>query len=261
MISIILPTYNERDCIYDLVESIENIMEAYEYELLVVDDNSPDGTSDFIRTKFEGVKHHHLVTRYTNRGLVNSINEGISKSKGNICAWMDSDLSMSPTLIPMMLNKIEEGGDLVVGSRYISGGAIKGGNPNEAFSWGKVSTALSRSEDSLLSAVISKGGNKVIKIILGSQLNDFSSGFFVVRKDILQNPALIGGIVDYCIQFVSEIERSGHQVIEVPMTLIPRKTGKSKTSNSILSILSIATKCLLTACQLRFRRGRIGKTR
>jgi dolichol-phosphate mannosyltransferase len=236
-------------------------MVGYEYELIVIDDNSPDGTSDLIRARFDGVENRTLVTRLANHGLVNSINEGLSRSNGSICVWMDADMSMSPRLIPVMLEKIEDGADLVVGSRYIPGGAVKGSDPTEEFSWSKVGVALNRSEDSLLSAVISKWGNKVIKRILSSQLNDFSSGYFVAKKEILKTPALIGGIVDYCIRFTAEVEQSGCQVVEVPMVLIPRKTGNSKTSSSIGSILGIATKCFLTAFKMRLDYGRIARKR
>ena len=95
MISIILPTYNERDCIAKLVEEIEKVMDVDLYEILVVDDSSPDGTSDLMRLRFDGIENRHVVTRYTDHGLVNSINHGISTSKGSICIWMDADMSMS----------------------------------------------------------------------------------------------------------------------------------------------------------------------
>ena len=123
-ISIILPTYNEAENIIFLIEQIVEELTNEDYEIIVVDDNSPDGTSNLVQQATLKFPNLRLLTRTLEKGLIPSIREGIEESRGSICIWLDTDLSMSPTLIKTLVNEIDLGADLVVGSRYISGGGI-----------------------------------------------------------------------------------------------------------------------------------------
>ena len=251
-ISIIIPTYNEAENIQLLIKSIINELSDKNYEIIVVDDNSPDGTSKIVTQLKEKYSCIRLLIRKTDRGLVPSIRDGINYASGTICIWMDGDLSMSPKVISDIVLKIEKGADLVVGSRYIHGGAIKGsdhrGDKTPAYTLWKNLTA---SEDSLISAIISKVGNMIIRFILQVELHDFSSGYFGAKTSTLNTLKLEGGIVDYCISLPYKAIMKGYKVTEVPMTLDTRKFGQSKTSNSIFEIIKIGFQCYKRTIQLK----------
>jgi dolichol-phosphate mannosyltransferase len=251
-ISVILPTYNEAENICTIIEIISKELDKKNYEIIVVDDNSPDGTSELVAKLKNIYPNLVLITRKSDRGLVNSINDGISHATGNICIWMDADLSMSPKMINEIIEKIDNGADLVVGSRYIEGGGIKGsdhrGHNTPMYTLWK---NLTTSEDSLISTIISKIGNKIIKLILQIDLHDYSSGYFGARKDILKILGVEGGIVDYCISLPYRAFMKGYKIVEIPMLLDTRKFGKSKTSNNFYGILKIALQCYTKTIQLK----------
>lgn len=253
MISIILPTYNEAGNIISMIELISEQLQNAEYEIVVVDDNSTDGTINLVTNAMNANDNLKLFVRKSNRGLVQSIREGIANSVGEICIWMDADMSMSPQLINDIVYKINDGADLVVGSRYIAGGGMKGSHPEgDEISFIRILHNLSRSEDSIISALISKLGNRIIRLILNSSLHDFSSGYFGAKRATLKKLSIEGDIVDYCITLPYKAEMKGLNVVEIPMVLDTRKSGQSKTSNSILSILKIAYQCWTRAFILRF---------
>ncbi|HCI04098.1 TPA: hypothetical protein DE059_04185 [Candidatus Peribacteria bacterium] len=252
-ISIILPTYNEKDNIVVLIEEITKELEDRDYEIIVVDDNSPDGTSDKVEEAMRRFRKLRLLTRTSNRGLVPSVKDGIKMSAGNVCIWMDADLSMSPSLIKQIERRINLGADLVLGSRYIPGGGMKGAD----ISGGKTSffrlwKNLYHSEDSYMSAMISKYGNKLLRLILHDSINDYSSGYFGVKREVLETIELHGGVVDYCITLVYKAKSKGLNIVEIPMRLAPRKKGISKTSSTLIGILSVAFQCYKTALKLKF---------
>ena len=251
-ISVILPTYNEIENIHSLIETITNELEQKCYEIIVVDDNSPDGTSELVTKLKSSYPNLELLTRKSNRGLVNSINDGINYASGDICIWMDADLSMSPRMINKILEKLDAGADLVVGSRYIQGGGIKGsdhrGHKTPIYTLWK---NLVTSEDSLVSTIISKIGNRVIRLILQIDLHDYSSGYFGARKILLEIIGIEGGIVDYCISLPYRATMKGYKIVEIPMLLDTRKYGESKTSNSLYEILKIALQCYIKTIQLK----------
>ncbi len=226
--------------------------EFFSFEIIVVDDNSPDGTSEVVRTLMKSFPPLRLLTRTSDKGLVPSIHDGIQHAKGDICIWMDADLSMSPILIKSMVKELENGADLVVGSRYIKGGCMKGADPDgHPTSLLSVWRTLSSTEDSFLSAMISKTGNLVVRAILKSPLHDHTSGFFCSKKKTLLTVGVQGSFVDYCISLPYRCYMKGLNVVEVPMVLTPRKYGKSKTSNDLSSIISVAYQCIKAAFILK----------
>ena len=109
-----------------MIDAVYGVLTDIDAEVIVVDDDSPDGTSEVVDRILNRYRKLRLITRRSNKGLVNSIKEGIKSSRGSICLWMDADLSMPTDKIPDLVNKIKEGADLAVGSRYIKGGGIKG---------------------------------------------------------------------------------------------------------------------------------------
>jgi len=161
MLSIIVPTYNERGNILHLIALLEAVVENA-HEIIVVDDNSPDGTADAVlkaSKKFPSVK---LLKREGKMGLSSAIMAGVSAAKGEYVVVMDADLSHPPELVPKMAVALK-GCDLVIGSRMLPGGGVK--------SW------------PLHRRLISSGAELLARLAVGVKVSDPLSGFFAMRQD------------------------------------------------------------------------------
>ncbi|MDX2470475.1 MAG: glycosyltransferase [SAR324 cluster bacterium] len=259
LISIILPTLNEAGNIEEMISSVSDQFQGDDqFEILVVDDGSTDGTIEIVDAIQEKSPNVRLIVRTSDFGLINSINDGITQSKGGICIWMDADLSMDPVLITSMIQEIHQGSDLVLGSRYMPGGRMKAGDPSKGKGQlPKILYDLSKSNDSAISAMISIFGNKILKVILGSSIHDYSSGFYATKKEFIIDNLPHGTFVDYCISLPYHAILDGFKVTEVPMVLKARESGESKTSGSFYSILSISLRCVLLGISLRLKHGKM----
>ncbi len=121
-ISILLPTYNECENIIPLIQRTLKAI-SQEKEIIVIDDNSPDGTAVLVEQHFKNNPAVRLIIRKNERGLCSAVQREINEAAGNIIAWMDCDLSMPPEKLPELLDKIiKEDYDAAVGSRYAKGG-------------------------------------------------------------------------------------------------------------------------------------------
>jgi dolichol-phosphate mannosyltransferase len=126
LLSIVLPTYNERENILQLMDEIERLLNV-PYEAIVVDDDSPDGTWRAVGEYALSHPQVSLLRRMDDRGLTGALNAGIRLARGKLIMWMDVDFSMSPERIPVLLQTIDQGADVALGSRYISvGGDVRG---------------------------------------------------------------------------------------------------------------------------------------
>ena len=122
-ISVIVPTYNERENIKPLIERIGNILDQEAYEILVVDDNSPDGTAG-IAESLSIDYPVRIIHRPGKLGLASAVVEGIGKAEGDIIGVIDADLQHPPELITQLTEAIMEGNDIAIASRYVRGGGI-----------------------------------------------------------------------------------------------------------------------------------------
>lgn len=238
-VSIILPTYNEAENIVPLIKEIQRSVKI-RYEIIVVDDNSPDQTSKIVLAfiKKSRAKNIRLKTRLSNRGLTNSIREGIGLSKGNVVVWMDCDFSMPPFVINKLLEKIEEGYDISVGSRFVKGGQFK--------------KAEKGKKDSLLAIVLSRMMNYIIRFILGNNFKDYTSGFIATRKKVFKKVHLRGDYGEYFIDLIYKSFSHKFKIIEVPYICLPRSKGESKTGSNLWQYLNRGTKYIVLTLRLLY---------
>ena len=170
---IVLPTYNERENIGELLKALLRVFQkikGFNMHILVVDDNSPDGTASIVRKFSKKHKNIHLIMG-EKKGLgvayIRGFNYAINKLRTDVTFQMDADLSHVPNLIPRFLNEIKNGYDVIIGGRYIEGG----GTPD----W------------SLNRKLLSKGANTLAKLATGiANVHDFTSGYRAIRVSYLK---------------------------------------------------------------------------
>jgi dolichol-phosphate mannosyltransferase len=205
-LSIVVPTYNERDRLPELVRSI---FDAYDQEgvageLVIVDDNSPDGTGAVADTL--AVEYPlRVVHRAGKLGLGTAVIEGFAAAAAPIVGVADADLSHPPGLIPRMLAVMQQhAADFVIGSRYIPGGGTR--------DWEKSRVLMSR-----FACLLARGLTPV---------RDVTSGFFLMRRDLARGVRISAGGFKICLELLIRSEPS--LVLEVPYVFAGRTVGESK---------------------------------
>jgi len=218
-VSIILPTYNESQNIVDVLKSIrENIPKEIYAETIVVDDNSPDGTAKIVEDYISSIKKIaentiDVIHRKTKNGLSSAILNGIQNAKGETIVVMDSDFSHPPQIIPKMIETLKQYQcDLVVASRYITGGNIQG--------WTTKRKLMSK-----FATMIAKKG-------LGVKTKDPMSGFFAFKKNIIKE--LNFDALGYKFLLEILVKTKGINIKEIPYTFENRKFGSSKVDSSTI---------------------------
>ena len=238
-VSVILPTLNEAENIIPLIEAILTEVPAV-HEIIVVDDNSPDGTADLVQqfSQNRADRRVRAEKRLSNHGLTQSLRDGIQGSRGNVIVWMDCDFSMPPFVIPKLLRCIEQGYDIAVGSRFVRGGRFK--------------EKTEGTPDSQLAVWLSRLMNYSIQLLLDHSFKDYTSGFIAIRRDIFNEILLRGNYGEYFIDLMFEAIRRGFRIIEVPYVCLPRQKGVSKTGQSLFQYLRLGSRYVRTALRLRW---------
>lgn len=214
-VSVILPTYNEVENIVPLLRAIDAAV-SQPHELIVVDDNSPDGTARKVREVMVpgDLPCVRLEVRTHDRGLTKSLQRGIELAKGDTVVWMDCDFSMPPEKIPELLSQVECGYDIAVGSRFVSGGAQKGYDPGE----------------SPLAIFLSSMLNLTLRWSLSPRFHDYTSGFIAIRRDIFKVIRLRGDYGEYFMDLMFRAILLGYSFVEIPYACVARRAGESKTA-------------------------------
>ncbi|MBI5361422.1 MAG: polyprenol monophosphomannose synthase [Planctomycetes bacterium] len=208
MISIIIPTYNESGNIVELLQRLFGVMEktGLKYEIIVVDDNSPDNTAG-IAGKVLPPQYGKVIVRKDKKGLSSAVVDGIRLSSGSIVGVMDSDMSHPPELIPRMLRPILAGEcELAVGSRYVKGGGCNG--------W-----PLKRQITSRVACMLAMPFTAV---------KDSTSGFFFFKKEIIDTNKI--NTIGFKIGLEVFVKGRYKTVREIPYVFTDRKAGASKFS-------------------------------
>lgn len=205
-LSLIIPTYNEKDNIQKLLLKLkeEFYQNKIDSEIIIVDDNSPDGTGQILedlKTKYQNLK---VIHRNGKLGLSSAVLEGFKIAEGDIIGVMDADLSHPTEKINEMLEDIIKGSDLVIGSRYVAGGKIEG--------W------------SLYRKLLSKGATILARVF--TSVKDPMSGFFMTRKEIITNNTINPKGFKILLELL--IKSDYKNIIEIPIVFNNRTVGESK---------------------------------
>ena len=204
-VSIIVPTYNERDNLAPLTERIFATLEPDTAELLVVDDNSPDGTAAVAGELSERFPIRCLVRR-EERGLATAVIRGLREARGELCVVMDADLSHPPAAIPRLLEAMcDPQVTMVIGSRFVPGGKVD-------LHW-----PLHRRLNSWVARMLARPLTSV---------KDMMAGFFCVRRRELKLDRL--DPVGYKIALELIVRHGWKHVVEVPITFSDRSAGQTK---------------------------------
>ena len=214
---IVIPTYNEALTITPLIEAV--IAATPAAEILVVDDNSPDGTADLVRAHPWFMDQVHLLSRRKKEGLGAAYRAGFrwAREAGyDVVVQMDADFSHPPAKIPELLAALDDA-DVSIGSRYVDGGGIAN------WPWHR--------------RLISWAGNTYVRLILGLPVRDATAGFKAYRIEaLIRLGALEAASNGYCFQIENTWRacRLGMRVVEVPITFTDRTEGTSKMTGSIV---------------------------
>ena len=222
-VAVVIPTYNEKDNISRLVAKIEEAFSLHNLSgyILIVDDNSPDGTGAIAESLAKVYGNIRVIHRTSKLGIGSAYREGFKQAMALKCTAvieMDADLSHDPTLIPSLISQIEKGYGVVVGSRYVKGGNIIG------WSWTR--------------RLISEGANLLARSVLGLSIFDATSGYRAYRASVLCELDLAtiksDGYV-FQVEMIYRAQKEHFQISEIPITFVDRKLGKSKLGkNEIL---------------------------
>ncbi|HOJ49650.1 MAG TPA: polyprenol monophosphomannose synthase [Spirochaetota bacterium] len=212
---IIIPTYNESENIRPLIEEIKSIIDI---DILIIDDNSPDGTASIVKEIQKKYSNIFLIQRKGKLGLASAYIEGFKYAidkEYDFVFEMDADFSHNPKYIPLFIENIKDS-DLVIGSRYIKGGGVLNWSKKRLF--------------------ISKGGNIYAKTILGLPIKDVTGGFKCFRVSTLKkiNLELIKSEgYSFQIEINYIFYKNGFRIKEVPIIFEERREGASKMSKKI----------------------------
>lgn len=214
---IVTPTYNEKDNLPRFVDAVRSAFP--EAHLMVVDDNSPDGTGDIADGIAKRDSHVRVLHRAGKLGLgtayVEAFTKGLAEGYDRFFE-MDADLSHDVKYLPDFVRALDDGADVVIGSRNIPGGGVEG--------WG-----LGRH-------VLSKGGSLYSRTILGLDVRDLTSGYKAFSRRALEAidiPTVHSNGYSFQIEMTFRAVKKGMRIHEVPITFVDRTLGRSKMSRKI----------------------------
>ncbi len=216
---VVTPTYNEKDNLEHFVTSVLRVVP--EVDVLIVDDNSPDGTGAIADRLAAADPRIRVMHRAGKLGLgtayVQAFEQGLTEGY-ELFFEMDADMSHDPLHLPAFFEAFEQGADLVIGSRNIPGGAVIGWGAGRHF--------------------VSKGGSLYSRTILGLPIRDLTSGYKGFRASVLRSidlGTLRSEGYSFQIETTYRAVQRGFRVKEVPITFVDRKNGQSKMSRKIFA--------------------------
>jgi dolichol-phosphate mannosyltransferase len=214
-LSVISPTFDEAQNVSPLLEQLSQVLCGLDYEILIVDDNSPDQTWLVAEQVARRDRRVRVLRRLQNPGLGAAVIDGFKAAQGEVVACIDADLQHDPSILPKMLEELGRGSDVVVGSRYANGGGTGDWN------WFR--------------QIESRVATRMAKIVLGATLNDPMSGYFLMwRKDFARvQEQLNGKGFKILLEILAKLHPAN--IREVPYTFRSRMAGKSKLSSKVVA--------------------------
>lgn len=215
-VSVVLPSYNERDNIVEAIQRISASLGDQLHEIIVVDDDSPDQTWKLVEDlKLPYVK---VMRRINEKGLSSALDDGIRSATGNKVVWLDCDLGLSPEEIPALVKHLDQY-DVAIASRYVKGG--KDPRP-------------------LLRVSLSVMINFFAATVLGFGVRDYTSGFCATKREVFDTVSFSrDGFGEYFIDFAYRCQKKKLKIIEVPCIYRVRPGGVSKSDGSIWTLLKL----------------------
>ncbi|KZV17513.1 dolichol-phosphate mannosyltransferase subunit 1 [Dorcoceras hygrometricum] len=215
--SIIIPTYNERLNIALIVYLIFKHLSNVNFEIIIVDDGSPDGTQEIVKQLQQVYGEDRILLRPRPRklGLGTAYVHGMKYASGDFVVIMDADLSHHPKYLPSFIQKqIETGASIITGTRYVKDGGVHGWN--------------------LMRKLTSRGANVLAQTLLWPGVSDLTGSFRLYRKSVLED--VISSVVSkgyvFQMEMIVRASRKGYQIEEVPITFVDRVYGTSKLGGS-----------------------------
>jgi dolichol-phosphate mannosyltransferase len=213
-LSVITPTFNEADNIPRLVEGLKAALDGIDYEILIVDDDSPDRTWAIAEALAFNDPRIRVLRRMRNPGLTPAVIDGFQAANGDALACIDADLQHDPKILPRMFKEVSNGCDVAVGSRYVEGG--------DADQW------------NLIRRLESWVATKIAQTFLGVKLKDPMSGYFMLKREDFASirPQLSGNGFKILLEILAKLRFS--VVREIPYSFRPRIAGYSKYSGKVI---------------------------
>ncbi|NVN99446.1 MAG: glycosyltransferase [Geobacteraceae bacterium] len=233
-----MPTYNEAGNIAELMRAVVECVRGCglnDIEVIVADDDSPDLTWQIAEATIISGATVRVLRRMENRGLTPSLNDAISIAEKDVIVWLDCDFSQPPEFIPQLLEKLREGFDVAVNSRYLPGG-------------GENRTG----DGSGLHLFLSRCLNYSLRYLLSPSFTDYTSGFIAARREVFRDIRLRGDYGEYFVDLIYRIIlEKRFSVVELPYVMQPRRSGISKTGTNLLHYLRRGRKYIATIIELR----------
>jgi dolichol-phosphate mannosyltransferase len=235
-LSVVVPCYNERDNIGPMVAALDAALAGMAWEVIFVDDDSPDGTAKAARALAAADSRVRCIRRIGRRGLSSAVIEGALSSSADYVAVIDGDMQHDETRLPLMLAALQGGAQLAVGSRHVAGGDSAG---------------LS----SPLREKLSTTGIRVAQLVTGTKVNDPMSGFFMLRREMFE--ALAARLTGQGFKILLDLILASPQklaIVEIPYKFRPRAAGESKLDALVLAQFAglLIDKALRGTVPLRF---------
>jgi len=234
-----LPTYNERDNLEPMVRALGDQLDPTTDRVLVIDDNSPDGTGAAADALAAELPWVDVLHRPGKGGLGPAYIAGFEHALAagaELVLEIDCDFSHDPKDVPRLIATCEAGADLALGSRWVAGGGT--------VNWGVGRTLISR------------GGSLYARTILGAPVRDLTGGFKCFRRAVLERidpAAIVAKGYGFQIEATYRALRAGFRVVEIPITFVDRRVGESKMDGSIV----IEAMVQVPALRYRALRGRL----
>lgn len=210
-VSVIIPTYNERENIGILIGQLHDVLGARDHEILVVDDRSPDGTGAFVDALSKADPRLKLVTKEKREGIGAALRYGYDLGKKDILLSMDSDLSFKTSEALKLLELVDSGFDLALGCRHKTGGSYEAPTLRVKAKF-----------------FVSRLGNRVIRALVGLDLHDYSANFRAIRRSVWHEILTEENTNSLLLEMILKVKYRGFKIAEVPVSFVDRIHGQSK---------------------------------